>query len=286
MAALWRALICCLTFSAVALSAAQGGAVQQQVDQSSVSQNPALVNVRVDQKPGAQLPLNAVFRDESGKQITFGSLFKGRPIVLLPIFYRCTGVCNLELQSVLAALTVSPKLLPGRDLDVVALGINPKEGPDLARDKKASILEEYGKPQSAAGWHFLTGDLANIRAVTDAMGFRFTYDPGQDIVNHPSGVMVLTPQGKVSVYMLRGTYQPTAFQEDVSKAAMAQIAPKSDDIFFGCVHVDPLTGKRSIVIQSVMRVFGVFTVLSILASIVVMSRKGRQTPPSAMDEGA
>lgn len=275
MGGIWRAIATGLVISAAFLCPAQGGAIQQQVDQSAVAQNPELVNVRVDQKPGVQLPLNAVFRDETGKQITFGSLFQGRPIVLLPIFYRCTGVCNLELQGVLNALLKSPKLMPGRDLDIVALGIDPKEGPSLAKDKKESILEEYGKPQTAVGWRFLTGDMQNIRAVTDAMGFQFTYDPGQDVVNHPSGVMVLTPKGRVSVYMLRGTYQPTAFQDDIARATVAEIAPKSDDLFFGCIHCDPITGKRSLVIQNVLKLFGVVTVLAVLACIVTLSWRAK-----------
>src|SRR5579862_7142618 len=163
----------------LAASAAQGqnDNFQQSVDLESISKNPALVNVRVDQKPGAQLPLDARFKDESGQTVTFGSMFRGHPLVLLPIFYRCTGVCNIELQGVLNALIRDPKLVPGRDPEVVCLGTNPKEGPALAKGKKQSTLEEYGKPNTASGWHFLTGDLPDIRAVTDAMGFQFTYDP-------------------------------------------------------------------------------------------------------------
>ncbi len=273
-----RAVASCLALAGCVLAYGQNDNFQQEVDLSSVSKNPELANVRVDQRPGAQLPLGAKFRDETGNEITFGSLFNGRPLVLLPIFYRCTGVCNIELQGVLNALIKSQKLMPGRNLDVVALGINPKEGPDLAMGKKRATLEEYGKPRSADGWHFLTGDMADIRAVTDAMGFRFTYDPGKDVVNHPSGVMVLTPQGQVSAYMLGGTYQPTAFEQDVDRAAASQIAPRSQEIFFGCIHVDPLTGKRSIVIQNVMRLFGIVTVVAIVGGILLLSRRRPVAP--------
>lgn len=251
------------------------GLVQQQVDPSAVSQNPALKDVKLDQKPGAQVPLSATFKDESGKLVTFGSLLQGRPIVVLPIFYRCTGVCNIELQGVLNALMKDPKLVPGRDLDIVALDINPKEGPDLARAKKESTLDEYGKPKTAAGWHFLTGDMANIRAVTDSMGFGFDYNAEKDQVNHPSGVMVLTPKGQVSTYMLKGTYQPEAFEQDLALAKKSKIAAKSSDIFFGCIHVDPLTGRRSLVIQKVMQLLGVVTVAALVLSIAVMSLRSR-----------
>jgi protein SCO1/2 len=259
------------------VSWSQSDSLQQSVDSSAISKNPALAHVKVDQRPGVQLPMDAVFTDDTGKQITFGSLFQGKPVVLLPIFYRCTGVCNLELQGVLNALMRDPKLMPGRDLEVVALGINPKEGPDLAKGKKASTLEEYGKPQTAVGWHFLTGDMQNIRLVTNAMGFDFTYDPAKDQVNHPSGVMVLTPKGLVSSYMLGGIYQPTAFQNDVTRAAASGIAPKSDELFFGCICIDPITGKRSLVIQNVLRLLGILTIGCILGTMVLMSNRGRKS---------
>ena len=265
------------------LGFAQNDNFQQQVDLGSISKNPDLANVRVDQKPGAQLPLDATFKDESGKTVTFGSLFEGRPLVLLPIFYRCTGVCDVELQGVVNALIKDRNVVPGRNVDVVCLGINPKEGPDLAMEKRKSILDEYGKPATAGGWHFLTGDMANIRKVTDTLGFRFTYDPQQDVVNHPSGVMVLTPKGQISAYMLSGTYQPTAFDEDVKRAAAARIAPKSEEIFFGCVHVDPLTGRRSLVIQNVIRLFGVLTVLAIIVSMLLLSRMRTGARPGSPD---
>ena len=251
------------------------GLVQQSVDPSAVRQDPRLSGVRVDQKMGAALPLDAKFKDADGKQITFGSLFKGHPLVILPIFYRCTGVCNLELQGVLNALSKDDKIVPGRDVEVVALGINPKEGPDLAAGKKASTLDLYGKPKTADGWHFLTGDIADIRKVTDAIGFGFTYDPATDQINHPSCVVMVTPRGQISSYMLKGFYNPSAFAGDLQAAAQARIQAPSQDLFFGCIHVDPLTGKRSLEIQALLKVCGVATLAVLALSIFALSCRSR-----------
>jgi len=263
-----------LLLSGWTLAAGQSASMQVAVNQSDVSKNPALVNVGLDQAPGAQLPLGSLFKDSDGKTITFGSLFHNRPIMLLPIFYRCKGVCDLELQGVVTALKKTPSILPGRDIDVVTLGIDPKEGPDLAAAKKKDIMAEYGRPETAAGWHFLTGTLDQILSVTKPMGFRFTYDPTQDVINHPSGIMILTPTGKVSTYIVRPTYVLDALVDNVKKANQEVIQPKTEDRFFGCVCVDPITGKQSLVVIAVMRLLAIATLLTLVGSISIMSIRG------------
>jgi protein SCO1/2 len=248
---------------------------QEQIGSTAVLQNPILKDVRVDQKPGAQLPLATPFTDENGKQITFGSLLHGRPLVLLPIFFRCQGVCEIELQGIINALIHDKQVVPGKDLDVVVLSIDPTEKSELALAKKKSTLDYYGNAKTAAGWHFITGTMPSIRAVTDSMGFSFTYDAAQDRVNHPSGIMMITPSGRVSSYMLKGMYEPSALSRDVVVASRSLVAPKSQDLYFGCVHVDPITGKRSLVIQGVMRILAFATVAALLIGIVAMTRKSR-----------
>jgi protein SCO1/2 len=248
---------------------------QESVGSTDVLQNPALHDVRVDQKPGAQLPLNTRFTDEFGKQITFGSLLHNRPLVLLPIFFRCQGVCEVELQGIINALIHDKHVVPGQDLDVVVLSIDPTEKAPLALAKKKSTLDYYGNQKSATGWHFITGTMPNIRAVTDSMGFSFTYDEKEDRVNHPSGIMVITPTGKVSTYMLKGMYEPAALSRDLLLASKSQVAPKSQDLYFGCVHVDPITGRRSLAIQGVMRVLAFATVAGLVIGIIALTRKPR-----------
>ena len=180
-----------------ALAAAQGG-INQGVVSGSVGRSPALAGVSVEQKIGAVPPLDVPLVDDRGHATNMGRLFRGRPLVVLPIFYRCNGVCTTEMQGVLNALAKNPKLVPGKDLDVVVLGLNPKETPDLARAKKAEYLEQYGHRETADGWTFLTAPEAEVQRVAKALGVHYTYDPEHDRVNHPSAVLVLTPGARVS----------------------------------------------------------------------------------------
>ena len=179
--------------------------------------------------------------------------------------------------AVLHALRENPKLKPGRDLDVVVLGLNPTETPELAAAKKAEYVDQYGDRKTAQGWTFLTGTETNVRQVAEALGDHYIYDRAKNQVNHPSAVMVLTPEGRVSSYMLAGMYPAGRFAEDVARAAKDQIGVQEETSWLGCVHTDPVTGERSIAVQGVMRLLAVMVVLAILTTMVVQSRRSRAT---------
>jgi protein SCO1/2 len=234
--------------------AAFGQFDQAAVPPGAMSKDPRLSKIRVVQRPGVQLPMDTPFKDEAGKSVVLGDYFGKRPVLLLPIFYNCTGVCTVELQGILGALRGMKSMTVGKDLDVVV-----------------SVVGEYGRPQSAPGWHFLTGDERNIHAVTDPLGFYFLDDPKNDWVDHPSGVMVLTPHGIVSRYFVGITYNPKTLQAEVARAGKDEIGKVTTDQFFGCVHLDPITGKRSIVIQNVLRLGGIVTILALILGIASMS---------------
>jgi protein SCO1/2 len=164
----------------------------------------------------------------------------------------------------------------GRDFDVVVVGINPKETPELANAKLQQTLATYHNLQGTdAGWHFLTGTLDNVHSVTNPLGFYYTYDAEKDIVNHPAGIMFLTPTGVVSSYILGAQFRRDAIIANLNTAAHNQLGVKSADIFFGCIHIDPLTGKRSIVIQNVLMVLGVITVMTVALTLLTLSGKAR-----------
>ncbi|RYG22862.1 SCO family protein [bacterium] len=267
------ALLCLLP----GLVLAQGG-IQGAVSSGNVSRNPDLEGVGVDLNMGATIPKEIVLTDEKGQPIDFGKLLKGRPIVLLPIFYRCVGVCTTEMQGVLNALTKNKGLLPGRDLDIVTLGLNPKETPELAAAKKAQFIDQYGRKETAAGWTFLTAPQSEVQKIATEIGFKYTYDAERDRVNHPSAVYVLTPTGRVSAIMLEGMYPSARFAEDVRRAAKDELGePPADTAWMGCVHIDPVTGKRSIAVMGVARLIGILTIAGLITMMVVQSRKTRQT---------
>lgn len=257
-----------------ALVAAQGGMIgNSAVSGSDVSRNPDLAGVSVEQLIGSRMPIDAALIDDHGHKTNPGRLLRGRPIVLLPIFYLCNGVCTTEMQGVLGALSKNPKLVPGRDLDIVVLGLNPKETPELAATKKTEYLDQDGRKETADGWTFLTGPQPEVTKVASALGIHYTYDAAKNRVNHPSAVLILTPEGRVSSYMLGGMYPAARFAEDVARAAKDELGTTDDTTWLGCVHVDPVTGKRSIVVQGVMRLLAVVVVLGILTTMVVQSRR-------------
>lgn len=229
--------------------------------------------IHLDQLLGAQVPMSAQFKDWDGTSVTMGSLLGVRPAILVPIWYNCTGVCNVELQNLLATIRNFQARKLGVDYDIVVMSINPSEGPALAAAKRSNVLNTETVPGSPKGWHFLTGTMPNILAVTDAVGFHFTYDSEKKTANHPSGIMVLSPAGQVSSYLYGAQYDLPKIQKDIDTAKQGRIGTKTEEIFFGCICVDPVTGKRSIEVQNVLRLMGVITVLVLIGSIMALSGK-------------
>lgn len=232
--------------------------------------------VKIIQRIGNQLPTDAQFRDQDGKTVSFGSVLHNRPALVLAVFYRCTGVCTLELANLVDTLSNMSVKRVGRDYDVIIVGIDPVETPELAKDKLRQVLATEPKLKGTdAGWHFLTGSLGSIHAVTNKMGFYYTYDPSRDIVNHPAGLTFITPTGVVSSYILGAKYGADAIASDLDTAAKNQLGVKSADIFFGCIHIDPLTGKTSLVIQNVLKLLAAVTVISLLLTLLTLSGRAR-----------
>ncbi len=248
---------------------------QASVDSTAVATTPNVdvTKVHIDQLLGSQVPMTSEFKDWDGSTVTMGSLLGVRPAILVPIFYNCTGVCNVELQSLLATIGNFKSRKLGVDYDVIILSINPTEGPELAAGKRKNVLNTLNMTGAEKSWHFLTGSMPNIRSVTDAVGFKYTYDADKNVVNHPSGIMILSPSGQVSSYMYGAVYDVPTMQADIDTAKKGRIGAKAAEVFFGCIHVDPITGKRSIVIENVLRVMGVMTVLVLIGSILTLSGK-------------
>ncbi|HVT12394.1 MAG TPA: SCO family protein [Fimbriimonadaceae bacterium] len=230
-----------------------------------------LSKVHIVQRLGIQVPLDTTFRDQDGRVVRLGDSLHSRPALVLPIFYRCQGVCNVELQGLLATLPQLKQKI-GKDYDVVVLSIDPQEGPDLAKAKlQASLATSPELKGTEPGWHFLTGTLENIHKVTDALGFYYTYDADKDLINHPSGIMFLTPAGVISSYILGANYTTSRLSLDINVANAKKLGTKVEDIFFGCIHCDPITGRKSIVIERFLSLLGVVTVVSIVATLATLS---------------
>jgi protein SCO1/2 len=208
---------------------------------------------------------------------------------VVPVFYRCTTACRLIEDSLLKVVTKAEigrrfpgakelTLGVGQDFDVVFLGLNPTETPELARNKKALMMSVVEVPRVTQNWTLLTGEMHQIREVTDALGFRFTYDAEKDILNHPTGSILLTPDGKVSAYTVGNAIPSRLLQANLEAAKQGGVAPAADQaMMFGCLTLDPETGRYRPVVHRILQVTGTLTVLILAFSILSMNRKYKRT---------
>ena len=242
----------------------------------------ALRDVRIDQKLDQQLPLDLVFRDESGQQVKLGQYFGLRPVVLAFAYYDCPMLCTQVLNGMVTSFRVLPFQI-GKEFEVVTVSFDPRETSELANKKKkvyVNYLPQKMQPAAANGWHFLTGDAENIAKLTDAAGFRYHYDEATRQFAHASGIMVTTPQGRLSRYFYGVEYAPRDLRLGLIESSANKIGSPADQLLLYCYHYDPSTGKYGASIMKVMRIAGVFTVLTIV--VMLFALKGRN--PKVIEE--
>lgn len=234
-----------------------------------------LSKVDIEQKLDGQLPLDAVFRDETGAAVRLGDLYGERPVLLAFVYYGCPMLCTLVLNGVVRVLN-GVTLTPGKDFDVVAISINPDETPEMAANKKAVYLKEYHRKGTEAGWHFLTGEESEIRRATDAAGFKYVYDPASKEYAHASAIYVTTPEGRLARYFFGIEYPARDLKLALVEASKGKIGGLVDRILLFCFHYDPVTGKYSLMIMRLVRIAGVLTILGMAAAIILMTRRERK----------
>lgn len=225
-------------------------------------QDAALSKVRWEQNLKTQLPLDALFKDESGRDVKLGQYFTGhRPVVLAMIFYNCTMLCSQVLNGTMTGLK-GTQYTPGKEYDVVVVSINPRETPALASEKKKAYLAEYGFTGTEKGWHFLTGTEENINKVTNAAGYFYSYDKTTDQYAHPGGIVLVTPQGKIARYFTGVMFEPRDLKFSMIEASENKVGSPVDMILLRCFHYDPSKGSYSVAIMEVLRLLAmVFVVI-------------------------
>ena len=245
------------------------------VRSESVSQKDGILNqVGIDQKIGQQLPLDLTFRDETGRDVRLGEYFHGKPVVMALAYYECPMLCTQVLNGVTGALkTLS--LDAGKDFEVVVVSIDPKDNYRLAANKKLTYVQNYGRPQTAAGWHFLTGTDANIKPLADALGFRYAYDPNLKQYAHGAAMYVATPRGVVSRYLLGIDFAPRDVRLALVEASNNVLGTVADKVLLLCYHYDPATGKYGAATINAVRVGFIATVTGFLAFLFVSLRHER-----------
>ncbi|HXR38972.1 MAG TPA: SCO family protein [Terracidiphilus sp.] len=237
---------------------------------------PALLNgVGIAQNLNAQLPLSLTFTDDQGKQVQLADYFGKRPAILALVYYQCPMLCSEELNGLTGALQMV-NFVPGKDFDVVVVSIDPSEGTDLAAAKKRSYLKRYGHPNTASGWHFLTGTQANIDALTRAVGFGYVKIPGPDgrltQFAHASSIQIVTPEGKLAQYYMGVEYSPKDLRLGLVEASANRIGSPVDNILTYCYHYDPKTNKHSLIVARVVQLGGLVTVFTLGGFMLAMFR--------------
>ena len=218
------------------------------------------------------MPADIPFVDENGQAVKIGDYFGKRPVVLALVYYECPMLCTQVLNGLVSALGVL-NFEAGREFDVVAVSFNPKEGPGLASQKKASYVERYGRPQAAGGWHFLTGSQESISRLTNAVGFRYEYDPKIGQFAHGAAIEVLTPKGTIAKYFYGIEFSPRDLRLGLIEAAEEHIGSVVDDVLLFCYHYDPSSGKYGANILGLVRAGGIVTMLAFAAFLTVSLRR-------------
>lgn len=279
--------------------------------------------IGMDYKLGASVPLDAEFTDDSGKTVRMADLLGRRPVLLMPLFFNCQTACPLQSDNLLrllvkeegdnvlrtmaadtagidvASLRRKSRLLVGRDFDVVMLSLHPKETPADAKRRRLLVEDVFSEgwkklppaEQTKAiksvseGFRFLVGTPENVRKVTDAMGFRFYYDARKNQMNHVAGSAMLSASGKITGYIMGTDFATKVLADRVALAARNEVGPLGDTMLLGCIMVDPVTGKYTLVYNRILVVACVLTLVTLVGSIALMSRRGPR-PPSSTPAGA
>ncbi|HEY4330340.1 MAG TPA: SCO family protein [Phycisphaerae bacterium] len=241
---------------------------------------PLLKNIGIDQHLKAQVPLDLVFRDENGKSVKLGELRRGRPIILVLIQLGCPSLCTTILNDTLSTMKVIPQSI-GDEYDVWTISFDPKETPALAAEKRGGYLRTYertrpGAKNAAAGWRFLTGPPESIAALTGTVGYRYRWDEATGQFVHPAGLILLTPEGKISRYFFGIDYDPTDLRLSLVEASQGRIGSVTDKILLYCYHYDPATGRYGLAIANVLRAGAAFTLVALAGGLAMLWRADRR----------
>ena len=271
-------------------SVCQAQMIPGDVGKSSNGLPPALVNVGFDPQLNAQIPLDATFVDEYSQPVTLRDFSAGKPILLAFVYFSCPMLCNQVEQAVVGTLKMI-SFNPGTDYQVVFISFDPADTPDAALKKKHEAMSRFARPLTERGWHFLTGTAQSIDAVTKAANFRFSYDQKTRLFGHASGILLLTPDGRISRYFYGVEYPPSHVRLGLVDASSGKIGSPIDHILLFCYQYDPTKARYSATILTVIRMGAVVTLLCLLVGFVIFRRRDHNTAgispgPGSPSEGA
>jgi len=240
--------------------------------QTPDSRPPILRNVAIAQRLDRPLPLDLPFRDESGRIVHLSDYFGKRPVVLVLAYYNCPMLCTQVLNGLLSSLRVLT-FDAGREFEVVTVSFDPRDTPAAARAKKEPYVARYGRPGAAAGWHFLTGEPRSIAGLTDAVGFRYSWDERIGQFAQASAIYVATPDGRLSRYFFGIEYAPRDLRLALVEASRGKIGSPVDQLLLYCYHYDPVAARYGAVVMNMVRLGGIAAVLALAIFLSVMWRR-------------
>lgn len=244
---------------------------------------PQFKDVTFRQRLNERLPLETELRDETGRTVTLGEYFGERPVVLAFVYYQCPLLCTQVMNGISSALKVLP-FTPGEDFEVVLISFDPRDTPEAATAKKRAHLLHWSRLDTAAGWHFLTGDEANIRKITSAAGFTYTWDEPTQQFAHVSGILTLTPDGRLSRYFYGVEYSPKELRLALVESGSGKIGNVVDELLLYCFHYDPESGRYGVIVMNVLRLGGVLT-LALMAGFILLTRRREAGGAAATTRG-
>lgn len=244
---------------------------------------PKFQDIRIEQRLNEQMPLDTVFRDESGAAVPLRNFFGRKPVLLALVYYRCPMLCSQVLSGIVHGLRPL-YIVPGRDFNVVAISFDPADTPQDAALKRANYSHSYSSRGGTNGWHFLTGSPASIKAVADAVGFHYRWDPASKTFIHASGVIVLTPEGRVSRYLYGVEYAPKDLKLALVESSHNRIGSPVDQILLFCYHYDPTSGKYTTAVLNLLRLAGILTLVIGALALFFLWRRDLREHHHAMEE--
>ena len=215
-------------------------------------------DVGFDQRLGESIPLDLVFRDEAGVSVRLSQYFGKRPVVLSLVYFNCPMLCGMTTDGLVRSVRAL-RFEPGADYEILSVSFDPRETPEMASEKKRTVMAQYGRRSGPGGWHFLTGDAASVAALTKAVGFRYVWDAEQKQFAHATGVTILTPQGRLALI----------------EASEEKIGNLVDQLLLLCYHYDPKAGRYTATVRNLVRGGAALTLVTLVGFVGLMLRRER-----------
>ena len=253
-------------------SAASAQAVPDNTGTASQNMPAVLRNVGFEPQLNSRLPLDLAFRDETGRNVQFRDYFNQRPVVLALVYYGCPMLCDQVEQGVVGTLRML-SFKPGRDYDVVFVSFDSRETSEMAAQKKEVAMTHFRRPETSNGWHFLTGSKESVDALTKGANFRYSFDRKSGLFAHASGIMLLTPDGRISRYFYGVEYPARDVRLGLVDASAGKIGTPIDRALLFCYQYDPASARYSASILKIIRLGGVLTILGLVAGILIFRQR-------------